>query len=129
MTNTGPARVTAGNPGSTQLNRRVHHLQWTASVIGVVVCAGTVSEGWGQTVTPSTPSAGTSAYCSSGSSAFTISDEQGLSETTQKCRPGDTILIPGASTGAIAKVCDFSRTIVSTAGSVLCVVASQRSKR
>jgi len=70
-----------------------------------------------------------SAYCSSGAGAFTVSDELGFSETRQKCKPGDTILLPGASTGAIAKVCDFSRSVVATAGSVICVLASQRSKR
>lgn len=92
----------------------------------LVECGGDVLA---QTDTPTPTPTSHSAYCSSGAGAFTVSDESGFAEVKQKCKPGDTILIPGGSTGAIAKVCDFSRSVVTTAGSVICVLAVQRSKR
>lgn len=82
-----------------------------------------------QTVPPPPPAPTGSAYCSCGAGAFTLSAEQGYAETRQKCKPGDTILLPGDTTGAIARICDFSRSIVSTAGLLLCVVTAQRAKR
>jgi hypothetical protein len=98
---------------------------WLALVL--LVGIRSADHAWGQTAAPPAPTL--SAYCSSGAGGFSLSDEQGYAETKQKCKPGDTILLPGDSTGAIARICDFSRSIVSTAGHVICTVALQRSRR
>jgi hypothetical protein len=100
---------------------------WLALIL--LVGIRTTDQAWGQMPAPTSPGPTPSAYCSSGAGAFTLSQEQGFAETRQKCKPGDTILLPGGSTGAIARICDFSRSIVSTDGLVICTVTSQRSSR
>jgi hypothetical protein len=60
-------------------------------------------------------------------------DEADFANVRQKCRPGDIIDI--VSTFAIrdafviAKLCDFSKTIIKADGGTLCVLVSERSLR
>ena len=73
-----------------------------------------------------------SAYCASGSAALalgSVSTTNRLVELSQKCRPGDTIYLPIANPSVIAKVCDFSRAIVSTGYDVVCVLTAPRAER
>ena len=72
------------------------------------------------------------AYCGSGSAALALGSGTAMSrlaEVRQKCRPGDTIFVPTANPAVIAKICDFSRTIVSTGYDVVCVVTAVRPDR
>jgi hypothetical protein len=74
----------------------------------------------------------TSAYCASGSAALALgsaSTTNRLVELSQKCRPGDTIFLPIANPSVIAKICDFSRAIVSTGYDVVCVLTEVRRDR
>jgi hypothetical protein len=78
------------------------------------------------------------AYCEAGSDALarftitrrnptTVPDE---SLVYNNCSPGDTIIIAGGHLSLIARVCDFSRSVVATpGGNVLCVVGPQRPVR
>ena len=78
------------------------------------------------------------AYCEAGSDALarftlarrnptTVPDE---SLVYNNCSPGDTIIIAGGHLGLIARVCDFSRSVVATpGGNVLCVISPQRPVR
>jgi hypothetical protein len=45
------------------------------------------------------------------------------------CRPGDTILLGAAQTGAIASLCDFNQTVFSNGRDVICVMAAPRQMR
>jgi hypothetical protein len=78
------------------------------------------------------------AYCEAGSDAlarFTLTRRNpttapDASLVYNNCSPGDTIIIAGGHLGLIAKVCDFSRSVVATpGGNVLCVVSPQRPVR
>lgn len=73
-----------------------------------------------------------SAYCGSGSTALALGSGNPinrLAEVRQKCRPGDTIFVPTANPSVIAKICDFSRAIVSTGYDVVCVLTATRPDR
>lgn len=73
-----------------------------------------------------------SAYCASGSAALALgsaSTTNRLVELSQKCRPGDTIFLPIANPSVIAKICDFSRAMVSTGYDVVCVLTEVRRDR
>ncbi|MEJ0068337.1 MAG: hypothetical protein WDO24_05965 [Pseudomonadota bacterium] len=75
---------------------------------------------------------GGSAYCSAGSIAMLQdSTDKEIGEVRAKCRPGDTIRIPGGRGGdmAVARVCDFSKAIANAGGMVICVVAAPRAIR
>jgi hypothetical protein len=76
-----------------------------------------------QSSEPSAP-----AYCGSGSAALALGSGSAmnrLAEVRQKCRLGDTIFVPTANPPVIAKICDFSRAIVSTGHDVVCVNRSE----
>src|SRR4051812_37515563 len=47
-------------------------------------------------------------------------------EVHQRCEPGDTIAIPGAMPAAVAVLCDFTKAVTPTGGSVVCVLAPPR---
>jgi hypothetical protein len=78
------------------------------------------------------------AYCEAGSDALArfaltrrsptaLPDE---SLVYNNCSAGDTIIIAGAHLSLIARICDFSRSVVATpGGNVLCVVSPQRPVR
>jgi hypothetical protein len=78
------------------------------------------------------------AYCEAGSDAVvrfavtrrnpaTVPDE---SLVYKNCSPGDTIIVPGTYLSLIARICDFSRSLIATpGGNVLCVVGPQRPTR
>lgn len=84
------------------------------SVVAVLMASGAHGQG---TVEPSP-----SAYCVAGSAGFLLSESKGVSELRQKCRRGDTIVIPAVSAVSIASVCDFSRAVVHAGANVVCVI-------
>ena len=67
------------------------------------------------------PSSPTSAYCLAASAAF-LESESKATEELRKCARGDTIVIPAKSASAIARLCDFSKSIVTTSDHVVCVL-------
>jgi hypothetical protein len=76
-----------------------------------------------------------SAYCEAGSHAvgrfaMTRRNPSALPDESlvyNNCSPGDTIIIAGTYLSLIARVCDFSRSVIATpGGNVLCVVSPQR---
>jgi hypothetical protein len=69
-----------------------------------------------------------SAYCVSASGGFLSSEAQGFAEL-KKCQRGDTVIIPAGSASVVARVCDFSRAVVASGGSIICVVQGERSRR
>jgi hypothetical protein len=78
---------------------------------------------------------GAGAYCEAGSHAvgrfaMTRRNPSALSDESlvyNNCSPGDTIIIAGTYLSLIARVCDFSRSVIATpGGNVLCVVSPQR---
>lgn len=76
--------------------------------------------------------ASSAAYCGSGSAALALGSGSAMSrlaEVRQKCRPGDTIFVPTANPPVIAKICDFSRAIISTGQDVVCVLTAARPDR
>jgi hypothetical protein len=78
------------------------------------------------------------AYCEAGSDALAKFAVTRRSPTAlpdeslayNNCSPGDTIIIAGAQLSLIARICDFSRSVVATpGGNILCVVSPQQPVR
>jgi hypothetical protein len=65
----------------------------------------------------------TSAYCLPVSAGF-LESEAKASEEMRKCARGDTIVVPARTPGAVARMCDFSRSIVALGDNVVCVMVS-----
>jgi hypothetical protein len=68
-------------------------------------------------VAPALPSG----YCLAASAAFLESETKAFDEL-KKCTRGDTIVIPAKSASAVARLCDFSKSIVTTQDHVVCVI-------
>ena len=62
-----------------------------------------------------------SGYCLAASAAFLESETKAFDEM-KKCARGDTIVIPAKSASAVARLCDFSKSIVATQDHVVCVI-------
>jgi hypothetical protein len=62
-----------------------------------------------------------SAYCLPASAGFLESETKAFEEIT-KCARGDTIVIPARSPSAVARLCDFSKAVVSVGEYVVCVI-------
>jgi hypothetical protein len=91
-------------------------------------------------VQPAQPQQELSAYCRSGAAALSqvslepASVDAAYAAVRQKCRPGDTIAIQVAGAPAsaqasvpeIGRLCDFSKTIVTTGSSIICVLVGER---
>src|SRR5580692_7630903 len=70
-----------------------------------------------------------SLYCLPVSAGF-LESEAKASDEMKKCSAGDTIVVPSRSAGAIARMCDFSKSIVAVGDNVVCVmVFLERSSR
>jgi len=64
-----------------------------------------------------------SAYCLPVSAGF-LESEAKASEEMRKCSRGDTVVIPAQSAGSVARMCDFSKSIVVAGGNVVCSMIS-----
>jgi hypothetical protein len=62
-----------------------------------------------------------SGYCLPVSAGF-LESEAKASEEMRKCARGDTVVIPAQSAGSVARMCDFSKSIVAVAGNVVCAM-------
>lgn len=62
-----------------------------------------------------------SSYCLPASAGFLESETKAFEEIA-KCARGDTIVIPSRSPSAVARLCDFSKAIVSVGEYVVCVI-------
>jgi hypothetical protein len=62
-----------------------------------------------------------SGYCLAASAAFLESETKAFDEM-KKCARGDTIVIPAKSASAVARLCDFSKSMVATPDHVVCVM-------
>jgi hypothetical protein len=71
---------------------------------------------------------GPSLYCLSASAAFLESEEK-ASDQVKKCSAGDTIVVPAKSAGAVARTCDFSKSIVAIGENVVCIMVPERASR
>jgi hypothetical protein len=75
------------------------------------------------------PAPQASQYCLAASAGFLQSESQGFAEL-HKCQRGDTIIIPGGSTSAVARVCDFTKAVVLVGGNIICVTqGTERARR
>jgi hypothetical protein len=63
----------------------------------------------------------TSQYCLPASAGFLDSDAK-ASDEMRKCVKGDTIVVPARNPGAVARMCDFSKSIAAFGESVVCVM-------
>jgi hypothetical protein len=72
---------------------------------------------------PPRPPAQTSAYCLSVSAGFLESETKALKEML-KCGRGDTIVIPARNASSVARMCDFSKTIVAAGENIVCTMIS-----
>ena len=52
-----------------------------------------------------------------------------LNDIAQKCRAGDTVILPINLQFFIAQLCDFNKSIVHSGDSVICVMSSLRQQR
>jgi hypothetical protein len=64
-----------------------------------------------------------SLYCLPVSAGF-LESEAKASDEMRKCSAGDTIVIPSRSAGAVARMCDFSKSIVPVGDNVVCAMVS-----
>lgn len=71
---------------------------------------------------PKTPPVA-SAYCLPASVAFLDSDAK-ASDEVRKCARGDTVIIPAKNASAVARMCDFSKAVVTSGDNVVCVLVS-----
>ncbi len=62
-----------------------------------------------------------SAYCLPVSAGF-LESEAKASEEMRKCSRGDTVVIPARSAGSVARMCDFSKSIVMVGDNVVCAM-------
>jgi hypothetical protein len=69
---------------------------------------------------------GQAAFCGTATDDFTSSGYDATALVRQHCQIGETIVIPAAYSGAVALLCDFSKSIVSTGASTMCVLAKPR---
>jgi hypothetical protein len=60
-------------------------------------------------------------YCLAASAAFLESESKAFDEL-KKCVRGDTVVIPAKSASIVARMCDFSKSMVATADYVVCVL-------
>jgi hypothetical protein len=90
---------------------------WIAAVMAVCGAAEAVGQ---QAPPPAVPPT-ESSFCAAGSSRFRISEAAGL-EGAAKCVRGDTILIPVGSGSSIARLCDFTKSMVSGGNFIVCVM-------
>lgn len=68
-------------------------------------------------------------YCLPVSAGF-LESEAKASDEMKKCSAGDTIVVPARSAGAIARMCDFSKSIVAVGDNVVCaMVLPERASR
>ena len=67
------------------------------------------------------PPAPLPAYCLPVSAGF-LESEAKASEEMRKCARGDTVVIPARIPGAVARMCDFSKAIVSLGDNVICAM-------
>jgi len=72
---------------------------------------------------PAAVSAPPSSYCLPASAAFLEGDSK-AAEEMRKCARGDTVVIPARNPGAVARVCDFSKSMVAIGDNVVCVMVS-----
>jgi hypothetical protein len=70
---------------------------------------------------PLRPPFAPSGYCLPVSAGF-LEGEAKASDEMKKCSRGDTIVIPGRSAGAVARMCDFSKAIVAVGENVVCAM-------
>ena len=77
------------------------------------------------------PSTAQTQYCSAGLSMANLADHRSADPAAifRDCVPGDTVAIPANYPSLIARTCDFSKSIVSTPGYVLCVIGALRSTK
>ena len=64
-----------------------------------------------------------SGYCLPVSAGF-LESEAKASEEMKKCSRGDTIVVPSKIAGAVARMCDFSKAIVTLGENVVCAMVS-----
>ena len=69
---------------------------------------------------------GQAAFCGTATDDFTRSGYDAVPMVQQHCQIGETIVIPATYSGAVALLCDFSKSIVSTGASTVCVLAKSR---
>jgi hypothetical protein len=62
-----------------------------------------------------------SAYCLPASVAFLESDAK-ASDEVRKCARGDTVVIPSRNASAVARMCDFSKSVAALGENVVCVL-------
>jgi hypothetical protein len=95
----------------------------------IVLAIGLYSNGaaFGQTAPP--PSL--SANCTDGSQAYALRGDynEAIAAIRQKCRRGDTVLIPGRNAAMVGQFCDFSRAVVNVGDYVVCVLTTERTRR
>jgi hypothetical protein len=72
---------------------------------------------------PSRPPVQVSAYCLPVSAGFLESETKAFEEM-RKCSRGDTVVIPARSASSVARMCDFSKAIVTTGENIVCTMVS-----
>jgi hypothetical protein len=70
---------------------------------------------------PARPLLPPSGYCLAASAGFLEGDSKAFDEI-KKCARGDTVVIPIKSASAVARICDFSKAIVTMGEYVVCVI-------
>jgi hypothetical protein len=70
---------------------------------------------------PPRPVPSVSAYCLPVSAGF-LESESKASEEMRKCSRGDTVVIPARSAGSVARMCDFSKSVVAVGDNVVCAM-------
>ena|ERR1700726_3965489 len=95
----------------------------------LVLTIGMYSNGaaFGQTAPPVSPSAN----CTEGSQAYALRGDynEAIAAIRQKCKRGDTVLIPGKNAAMVGQFCDFSRAVVNVGDFVVCVFTTERTRR
>lgn len=70
-------------------------------------------------------------YCANGTGVAQVTQQPRVAadDIKKRCSAGDTIIIPQSSSGLIAMVCDFAKSITVARSDVICVIGQIRDIR
>ena len=109
------------------MKRALMLLAATSGFNAIAYAQAPISEAQPKAVPRAVPAS--SGYCLPVSTGF-LESEAKASDEMKKCSRGDTIVIPARIPGAVARMCDFSKTIVAVGENVVCaMVFPERASR
>src|ERR1700704_2666513 len=93
----------------------------TKAVVAFILALTVSNAAYGQAAPPPAPTTGPT-YCN----VYSGNADEHLKQIKQTCTAGDIVILPRRYIWIAAVMCDFSRSIASTAEDVVCVLGKER---